>query len=306
MTEQATAGDPATWLNQRERGSLFLITLSFRLAGLVGRPLMRPLVSFVALWYRLFDRRAVRASRQWLERVHGRPAGFWDVYRHIRVFAQVTLDRVFLLTDRTRGLEFTRTGHENLTDQIATGRGAVLLGAHLGSYEAMRAGGVADGVAIHILGYFQNAQMIGALIERLNPDRAASVIDLSKDPVSVMTRVSGRVEEGDLVALLGDRVGLNDRVVRVPFFGAEASFPAGPFLLASLLRCPVYLVFGLYSEPNRYDLYCEPFTERIELPRKDRERALRDVVGRYAQRLEDFARRAPNNWFNFFDFWEAK
>lgn len=305
-TQGSEAAEPATWLNQRERGTLFAIATSYRIAGLVGRRAMRPLVSLVALWYRLFDRSAVRASRTWLERVHGRPPGFWDVYRHIRVFAQVTLDRVFLLTDETRGLEFTRTGHEHLSNQIATGRGAVLLGAHLGSYEAMRAGGVADGVAIHILGYFENARMISALIERLSPERAASVIDLSKDPVSVMTRVSGRVEEGDLVALLGDRVGLNDRVVRAEFLGREAPFPAGPFLLASLLRCPVYLVFGLYHEPNRYDLFCEPFAERIELPRRDRERALEEVVGRYARRLEDFARRAPNNWFNFFDFWETR
>lgn len=297
--------EPTTWLNQRERGTLFGIALAFRLAGWVGRRPMRPVVSAVALWYRLFDRKAVRASRAWLTRVHGREPGYWDVYRHIRVFAQVTLDRVFLLTDRTRGFEFTRTGHQNLQDQIATGRGAVLLGAHLGSYEAMRAGGVEDRVPINILGYFENAKMIGALIERLNPDLAMKVIDLSKDPVSVMASVGTRVEAGELVALLGDRVGLNERIVRVPFFGQEAAFPAGPFLLASLLKCPVYLVFGLFSEPNRYDLYCLPFRDRIELPRRDRERALHEVVRDYAERLEGFARRAPYNWFNFFDFWET-
>jgi len=294
-----------TWLDQGERGSVFAIWLTFRLAALVGRRAMRPLVVVIALWYRLFDRTAVRASSDWLRRVRGAPPGFWDVYRHLRVFVQVTLDRIFLLTGRTRGLVFTREGHHHLEEQLATGRGAVLLGAHLGSYEAMRAGGVATDVPIRILGYFANARRINALLERLNPGQAANVIHLGDDPVGAAVRVAASIEQGALVAVLGDRVGLNERVVRARFFGQEASFPAGPFLLASVLHCPVYLVFGLYHEPNRYELFCEPFAERLTIPRKDREGGLRDVVQRYATRLEDYCRRAPYDWFNFFDFWSS-
>lgn len=292
-----------TWLDQRERGTVFAIQLTFRLATLVGRRAMRPIVCSIALWYRLFDRSAVRASRAWLARVHGAPPGFWAVYRHLRTFVQVTLDRVFLITDRTRGLVFTRNGHDHLVRQLATGRGAVLLGAHVGSFEAMRAGGVADNIPIQILGYFANARRINALLQRLNPGQAANVIHLGEDPVGAVVRVKARVEQGSLVALLGDRVGLSERQVRARFFGEEADFPAGPFLMASLLGCPVYLVFGLYSEPNRYDLHCEPFAERLRIARKDREQGLCEVAQRYADRLEHFARRAPENWFNFFDFW---
>ena len=71
----------------------------------------------------------------------------------------------------------------------------------------------------------------------------------------------------------------------------------------AILKCPIYLVFGLYREPNRYELYCEPFSERLVLPRGAREEALRHEVARYARRLEDYCRKAPDNWFNFFDFW---
>jgi predicted LPLAT superfamily acyltransferase len=301
----ATVTSTSTWLSQGERGSVWGIRLAFRLATWVGRRGMRPLVSLVALWYRLFDRQAVRASRAWWTRVLGRPPGFWTVYRHIRAFAQVTLDRAFLLQGRDRPFVFHRTGAEHLHAQLATGRGAVLLGAHLGSYEAMCAGGAAERVPIHILGYFANARMINALLARLNPDQAARVIHLGDDPVGVMARVRGRVEQGDLVALMGDRTELNERVVRVRFFGAEAALPAGPFLLAALLHCPVYLVFGVYREPNEYHLYCEPFADEILLPRGQREERLREWVQRYASRLEDYAREHPDNWFNFFDFWRT-
>lgn len=294
------------WLTQRERGTVWLIRLVFRLATLLGRRVMRPLVIAIALWYRLFDRRAVRASRQWLTRVHGRPAGFWAVYRHIRTFVQVTLDRVFLVSGKTRGLSFGRTGEQYLAAQFATGQGAVLLGAHLGSFEAMRAGADEDALRVRILGYFENAKMINELLSRLDPVRAASVIHIGNDPVGVMASVKARIEEGDFVAILGDRTGLNERTTRAQFFGEEAEFPSGPFLLASLLRCPVYLVFGLYHEPGRYELSCEPFAERLDLPRSDRQAALQQVVQRYAERLEDYCRRAPDNWFNFYDFWSKQ
>ncbi len=292
-----------TWLSQRERGTLFAIRWTYRIATWMGRPFMRLVVSVVAFWYRLFDRRAVAASKDWLERVHGQPPNFWAVYRHLRVFAQVTLDRMFLLTGRTKSFEFTRTGQEHLSNLVASGRGAVLLGAHVGSYEAMRAGGVADDVPINILGYFKKARQINALLASLNAEHAARVIHLGDDPVGSTVKAKACVDEGQLVAILGDRVGLNDKVTEATFFGEKASFPVGPFLLASLLKCPVYLVFGLYSEPNRYDLFCEPFADDLHLPRKGRQERLQEITQRYADRVEDFCRRAPDNWFNFFDFW---
>lgn len=295
-----------TWLSQRERGAVWLIRLTFRMATLVGRRLMRPFVIAIAMWYRLFDRRAVSASKQWLERLHGKPPGFWAVYRHIRTFAQVTLDRVFLITGKARGLTFGKTGAHHIYDQMATGHGAVLLGAHLGSFEAMRAGGDDEELRIRILGYFENARMINELLTRLNPTRAASVIHLGNDPVGVMASVKARIEEGDFVAILGDRTGLNDRTTKARFFGEEAEFPSGPFLLASVLRCPVYLVFGLYHEPGRYELSCEPFAERLDLPRANRQAALQEAVQRYADRLEHHCRSAPDNWFNFYDFWRKQ
>ncbi len=297
------AREETTWLNKRERGTLLGIRFAFALATVFGRTATKPFVAVVALWYRLFDRRAVRASREFLRRVRGREPGFLEVYRHVRTFAQVTLDRIFLLRGRTGPFVFTRTGDEHLRRVVDEGRGAILLGAHVGSYEAMRAGGAADDVPIHVLGYFENARMINALFERLSPERAAHVIHLGRDPVSVMARVKARLDEGELVALLGDRVGLNDRAVRARFLGGEASFAGGPFLLAAVLGRPVFLVFGVYRPPNRYELRCEPFAERVVLPRASRDEALREIVQRYADRVAEVARDAPENWFNFFDFW---
>jgi predicted LPLAT superfamily acyltransferase len=180
----------------------------------------------------------------------------------------------------------------------------VLVGAHLGSFEAMRAGAEREDFPINIVGHFENARMINALLSELNPRASARVLHVGKDPIGFATQARDCIAAGEMVAILADRVGLNDKQVVVRFMGADAAFPTGPFLLAHALKCPVYLVFGLYFEPNRYELFCEPFAEQLDLPRGDRQNALRAVVQRYAERLEHYARMAPDNWFNFYDFWK--
>jgi predicted LPLAT superfamily acyltransferase len=304
-TEAQAPEAPSTWLNQRERGALLGIRFVFWLATLFGRFPARIFVRFVALWYALFDQKARRASREWLTRVHGRAPRFRDVYGHVARFAQVALDRIFLLRGATKYFDVTRTGSHYLRELAQQKRGAVLLGAHLGSFEAMRASGAAEHLPLSIVGHFDNAQMINALLTQLDPAMAARVIHVGSDPVSFALTVRERLEQGSMVAILADRVGLNEKSVEAEFFGKPARFPAGPFLVAAALKCPVYLVFGLYFEPNRYELYCEPFAERIDLPRKDRVLALAQVVQTYARRLESHCRKAPDNWFNFFDFWES-
>jgi predicted LPLAT superfamily acyltransferase len=304
LAEVQRPGADAAWLTQRERGAIFGIRVMLWMATALGRGTVRQFVRVIALWYFAFDRPARRASRQFLSLVYGRPARWSEVYGHILRFARVTMDRVFLLLGNPNTFEVKRTGHEYLAALARERRGAVLLGAHLGSFEAMRAGASHTSLPLNIVGHFENARMINALLTTLNKDAAARVVHVGQDPVGFAMKVSERIEQGELVAILADRVGLNDKQIELPFLGQTARFPTGPFLLAALLKCPVYLVFGLYYEPNRYELFCEPFAERIELPRAQRAAALQAVVQRYAERLEHYARLAPDNWFNFFDFWK--
>jgi predicted LPLAT superfamily acyltransferase len=72
-----------------------------------------------------------------------------------------------------------------------------------------------------------------------------------------------------------------------------------------VLRCPIYLTFGIYTAPDRYDLYCEPFAESVTLPREQRDAILAQLAQRYADELAERCRLAPDNWFNFYDFWHS-
>lgn len=304
-TTSATATTATTWLSTTERGTLLGIRLMYWLVTALGRGPARVLVRIIALWYAAFGGSTTRASRAWLQTVFGTPATFGMVYKHQLYFAQATVDRIFLLKGKISAFEVTTTGKHHLLDAVAKKQGAILLGAHHGSFEAMRADGDRIELPLNILGHFANAKMINALFDQLNPDLAARVIQITES-VDFIFEVQERVLAGEFVGTMGDRVGLNEKSVEVTFFGRPTRFPTGPFVLASVLKCPVFLTFGLYREPNGYDLFCEPFIEKLTLPRRGRDKELQEIVQRYAQRLEDYARRSPYNWFNFYDFWDSR
>lgn len=297
-------GEPTNqvaWLSKEERGTVLGIRFVVWLCNLAGRSAARALVYVIAFYYVLFAGYGRRASRAWLTHVFGTTATLRQVYRHIATFALVTLDRVFMLQGRTDLFELKSHGNEHLEALSARKQGALLLGGHIGSFEAMRARAGGRGFDLYILVHAENAKKISQVLAAVAPENSARVINVGS--VSAMLRAKEAVEGGAMIAILGDRTGLNNKTVDVMFMGRPAPFPTGPFLLASSLRCPVLLVFGLYLGGNRYALYCEPFAEQVVLPRGDREGALRDYVQAYAARLEHFAKAHPYNWFNIYDFW---
>jgi predicted LPLAT superfamily acyltransferase len=269
----------------------------------LGRRAAGWLLWVVCGYFVAFARPLRRASRQALARL-GQPTDLGTVHRHFVTFARVTLDRIAFLTGKSQSLEVHLHGHEHVMALAGAGQGGLLLGSHLGSFEAMRTLAGQYDVPLLVLADFANARRVNALLERLAPGLKLRLLELDPDEPLGLLAVKEAINRGELVAVLGDRATKRSgRDAVVPFAGATAAFPVGPFALAHVLACPVYFVCALYSEPGRYDVHCVPLTERVVLPRQGRAEALETEVRRYAATLEGFARQAPLNWFNYFPFW---
>jgi predicted LPLAT superfamily acyltransferase len=91
-------------------------------------------------------------------------------------------------------------------------------------------------------------------------------------------------------------------VALAPFLGRTAAFPIGPYVMAAVLGCPLVAMFATRAGEH-YDVHFEPLRDKVVLPRRERAQALGELAGAYAARLEHHARRAPLEWFNFYDFW---
>ena len=304
-TDATGAGD-RSWLTFSERGSLFWIRFVLFLCVAFGRPVARLALKPTALYYLLTNGVARRASRRYLELLM--PAVGWKmIYRHFLNFAEVVTDRVFLFKGQLHHFEVGSQGFDNLRKLHEEKKGAILLGAHLGSFEAMRVLANAKALPIHILVFAGNARMTNAFFRSLNPDFAGRIVDLRPGGIDALLKVKELIDAGEMVALLGDRVGINDKSALVEFLGLPARLPTGVYLLGAMLGCPIFLTFGLYTSPNRYECFCEPFIAGgLPCPARDREAILQSHAQRYAQRLEHYCRSAPLNWFNFYDFWRPR
>jgi predicted LPLAT superfamily acyltransferase len=163
------------WLGQRERGSPFLMRVISWIALKLGRPFSRVLLVPISLYFLLFSIKARRASRLYLQHALGRDAGWLDFYRHYFCFSATILDRLYFLSGRHAEFDITVHGAEALHDYLKQGRGCILLGAHLGSFEALRALAAQLGkVPFAVLMHVDNAQKMNAIMNSLNPEMASS------------------------------------------------------------------------------------------------------------------------------------
>lgn len=301
------------WASVPEAGFSIGLWFMYACHSVFGRVPFRALMWPVS-WYFITVRPfARRASIEYQQRLGVLPAnvGSWRAWRsaarHVRHFSDALLDKALVWTG---GLDLAGTRYEvdpRFDLAVASDRGGVLVVAHFGNLEVLRR--LSERVKqlrLHILVHTRHAERFNRMLTRMNPESAEHLLQVTDVDTATIAHLAARVELGDFVVLAADRVPVtSERVLDVPFLGAEAAFPIGPWVLAAALDCPVYWL-ACYQRPGdggRYTLVCEQLRERVELPRKTRESALRDVIADYVQHLERACREAPLAWFNFFPFW---
>lgn len=293
------------WKHQRERSSPAILKLMVWISLTFGRSISRLVLHGIAAYFTLFAPRARRASRAYLQRALGRPAGLSDLYRHVFSFASTIHDRIYLLNDRFDLFDIEIVGVEAVHAAQAQQPGALLVGAHLGSFEVLRAiARQPAGLQVAMLMYAENARQINATLHAINPAATADIVPLGQFDSMLIAR--DRLEQGCLVGLLADRSLGGDTTVDCDFLGQPAPFPLGPFRMAAMLRRPVFFMTSLYLGGNRYRVHFETLADFSATPRSDRDAAIHAAVTTYAARLGQHCRQAPYNWFNFFDFWQKR
>ena len=308
MNSAPVQADGEDWSHTPERSNALALRVMSWIALTCGRRVARWVLHPITLYFVLFAPVPRRHSRRYLSRALGRPAGWRDVYRHLFTFTATILDRVYLLSGRMHLFDVSVHGEALIDATLAEGRGAFLVGAHIGSFEALRAiGQNRSGLRIAMVMYPDNARLINHALRAIAPHYQPKIIALGQR--DSMLAVRDWLDAGGLAGLLADRAlpGESQRAgsIGVNFLGREASFSDGPFRLAALLRRRVVFMAGLYAGGNRYDVRftaLADFSQRAADPAA-REQHIRDAVLAYAAQLESICREQPYNWFNFLDFW---
>ncbi|WP_409522564.1 lipid A biosynthesis acyltransferase [Nitrincola sp. MINF-07-Sa-05] len=303
------------WAKKRERGSYFGIQVLLFLYRYGGRWLILASLVPVLGYFFVTDRVARNASRDFLRRVHHRSGsnsrfssepGYWQSYCHFWQFALAALAKLDAWIGRITPDQVSQGGSVSFADLVASRTGGVLIGSHLGNKEVCRALVRSRyPTRINVLVFTRHARAFNRALKEANNQVDLNLIQVDGITPALTIMLKERVEQGEFVVIVGDRISAAspERSVWVDFLGQPAPFAIGPWVLASVLDCPVHLLFCMKIRQG-YELTFEPFAERIRLPRKTRDADITQLVARYAERLEHFACRYPLQWFNFYDFWQ--
>jgi predicted LPLAT superfamily acyltransferase len=294
------------WSQAKEVGSLWQLRFMRFLAQNLPSLIYVPLLWLIAAVFAIDTRRlSTRASISFLSRVLGRSPTLMERIRHARTCSHVFFDRVRLLDKGVDQFTISVKNPELIQTLVAEGKGAVLLGAHYGSFEALRAlDRELPGMSVHYLMFPEHAEKSSAILNAINPEVRGKVISLANGPMA-MIQVSEVISNGGFVAILGDR--LPDNSVRtktdVTFFGSQIEVPTSPYLTAMAARVPIILSFARWKDKDSYAAEFIWFYDGAPIPRAEREKRAAEMAQRYASTLENLCRHDPYNWFNFFNIW---
>jgi predicted LPLAT superfamily acyltransferase len=294
----------ADWLRHRERGSTALLRTMAFVSLRLGRTLSRIPLYGIAIYFFLFAPTARCHSRRYLRLALGRPPSAADRFRQILSFATTIHDRVYLINARFDLFDITIEGESLMRAQSDSGRGAVLIGAHIGSFEVMHSLGRRQrGLQVAMAMYEDNARKINATLAAINPRLMTDIIPLGQ--IDAMLNIAERLDRGAFIGILGDRTLGSEPVQEVTLLGERAYLPVGPMRAAAILRCPVFFMAGLYRGKNTYHVVFEKIADFSATSAGCRQAAMAAAIDRYAAVLDKYCRSDPYNWFNFHDFWRA-
>lgn len=301
------------WSVTGERGSywgLKLMLLGYRHGG---RGLARLLLYPVLAYFFVTGSRARAASRDYLQRLAqfapaALPGGasLTNQWRHFLSFGQASLLRLDGWCGKLQRQQVNFPDHPQLSALVASGRGAVVVVSHVGHLELCRA--LAEEhfqQRINVLVMTEHAANFNRVLAEVNPASQLNLIHLGEVTPATAVQLAERIERGELLMIAGDRTAVTSyaRVHYAPFLGAPAPFAAGPYILAALLHCPLYLLSCWQSGADQFEMRFSLLAEDLTGPRRQRDARLAEACEAYVRQLEALCLKAPLQWFNFFDFW---
>ncbi len=308
---------PTDWMRMAERGTAGALRFGAWFHETFGRRPMQGMLWGIAIYFYLFHRAVGRGSRQYLDRIWaspsgreslGRPPGRLMVLRHIHSFAVGIYDRLVVWGGALDSYHVDHDGSEKIFELAEQGRGALLLGAHLGSYEMLWFLSREYDLAVNVVVYYQNAERVNQFFDSISPDVHIRAISLDPHSVNAAFQIKACIDRGEFVVILADRVapGPGVRAADASFLGKTARFPMGPFLLAGTLGCPVLMAMCVRTGTARYQTVLRPLRDAGRIRRDERENRAQELMGQYISILETYCEQYPLEWFNFFEFWGAE
>lgn len=294
---------PQKW-DGRGRGSTvgnWFFTVLIRAGGVYPA---YALLIFVACVYTLLDRELRRIIRDFRATL-GLPQSLWHVYRHIYSFGMNLIDSFAFLTMKKPPFTYRCIGEEHICEALQKGQGLILLSAHIGNWE-IAGNRLFDRIdtRINLVMLDNERESIKRVFRKATDKRRITIIAVSEDGFDMMIKVRNALASNEIVCFLGDRVRGAEESRELPFFGREARFPVGPFVVAALTGAPIIAVCTLKNGFRRYVHKAYASITFDGMTSKNRNEKIEEGMRTYVSVLEDIVEHNPCQWYNYYLFWD--
>lgn len=300
------------WAQIEERGIVWGMDFLLKVYLLLGRKVLQVFLYPVVSYYWLLNSKGRAASREYLQQLANYQGNAssnvsWrDSYQHFISFANALIDKLAAWSGSLTLDDVESHGREQVVKHLEQGQGVLVLGSHLGNLEVCQViAKLRKTIKINVLVHTQHTEKFNSLLNKYAESGSLNLISVTDVNAATAMMLQDKIEAGELVIIAADRTPVSGggRVASSSFLGRQANFPQGPFILALLLKCPVFTLFCL-KEKHKQVIYFDHFSDQMKVSKKQRTAAIQQAVDAYAKRLQQYCIKAPLQWFNFYDFWQ--
>ena len=261
------------------------------------------ILTFVAFYYFLFSYKSSRHIYHYFRhRIgFGQVKSVLKVYQNYYLLGQSLLDKVIVMAGIANKFTYEFDGEENLREIVRSGRGGILISAHIGNWEA--AGHLLKrlNTRVNVVMFDGEHQQIKDFLNEVTGGRNFNVI-VVRDNISHVYAIGDALQKNELVCLHADRFVGSTKTVLKRFLGADAKFPVGPFALAATFKVPVSFVFAFKESLHHYHFYG---SRLFEFDNSGSSRAYTEnLIDIFVDEVSGKVKKYPEQWFNYYNFWE--
>jgi predicted LPLAT superfamily acyltransferase len=230
----------------------------------------------------------------------------WSIFRNYILLGKVLLDKVAVMAGFSNNFTFDFEGENYLHALAGSGKGGIIIGAHAGNWEI--AGFLLKRInkPVHVLIYDGEQSNIKELLEKVSGGKSFNTILIHDNDFSHIYQISNVLQRGELIAMHGDRFMPGSKVHPCMFMGRYANFPLGPYYLSAQFKVPVCFVSTMKESNTHYHFYASAPVCLESEDRQNRKQEIINMAGKYAYNLEKMVEKYPLQWFNYYNFWNAK
>ncbi len=244
-------------------------------------------------------RRGGRITYRYFRRRHGlgRWKSLWKTYVNHRLFSQVVIDRFAMYAGKR--FHFEIEGYDAFLRLSERPEGFVQLSAHVGNYELAGYTLKSDRKKMNALVYFGEKASVMDNRRRMFSGNNIRMIAVRPD-LSHLFEMDRALSDGEILSMPADRFSGSEKSLTYRFLDADARFPMGPFSVATMRGLDVLSVNVMKTGTKRYTIYVKPLAYDKAASRKEQVRQLGTA---YVSELEKVVRRYPEQWYNYYEFW---